>query len=73
MRCTPADPCGIHAPAGNLLRAIVVAPFRLVIWCWRRDLSSIVRQGYAMTIRQVEDGALADGVNAALPTECCRG
>ena len=53
--------------------AIVVAPFRLVIWCWRRDLSTIVRQGYAMTIRQVEDGALADGVNAALPTECCRG
>jgi hypothetical protein len=41
--------------------------------CWRRDLSTIVRQGYAMTIRQVEDGALADGVNAALPTECCRG
>ena len=73
MRCTPADPCGIHAPAGNLLRAIMVAPFPLVIWCWRRDLSTIVRQGYAMTIRQVEDGALADGVNAALPTECCRG
>jgi hypothetical protein len=32
MRCTPGDPCGIHAPAGNLLRAIVVALPRLVIW-----------------------------------------
>src|SRR5919197_4681010 len=32
MSCTPADLCGIHAPAGNLLRAMVVAPFRLVIW-----------------------------------------
>ena len=32
MRCTPGDPCGIHAPAGNLLRAIVVAFPRLVVW-----------------------------------------
>ena len=32
MRCTPSDPCGIHAPAGNLLRAMVVALPRLVIW-----------------------------------------
>jgi hypothetical protein len=32
MRCTPGDPCGIHAPAGNLLRAMVVALPRLVIW-----------------------------------------
>jgi hypothetical protein len=32
MRCTPGDPCGIHAPAGNLLRAIVVALPRLVTW-----------------------------------------
>ena len=32
MRCIPSDPCGIHAPAGNLLRAIVVALPRLVIW-----------------------------------------
>jgi hypothetical protein len=32
MRCTPGDPCGIHAPAGNLLRAMVMALPRLVIW-----------------------------------------
>ena len=32
MRCTPSDPCGIHAPAGNLLRAMVMALPRLVIW-----------------------------------------
>jgi len=32
MRCTPSDPCGIHAPAGNLLWAMVVALPRLVIW-----------------------------------------
>src|SRR6266545_5197993 len=32
MRCTPGDPCGIHAPAGNLLLAMVVALPRLVIW-----------------------------------------
>lgn len=32
MRCTPSDPCGIHAPAGNLVRAIVLALPRLVIW-----------------------------------------
>ena len=37
MRCTPGDPCGIHAPAGNLLWAMVVAPFRLVIWHRRRS------------------------------------
>ena len=32
MRCTPGDPCGIHAPAGNLLRAMVMVLPRLVIW-----------------------------------------
>ena len=38
MRCTPSDPCGIHAPTGNFLRAMVALP-RLVIWhepCWPR-------------------------------------
>ena len=32
MRCIPSDPCGIHAPAGNLLWAMLIALPRLVIW-----------------------------------------
>src|SRR5216683_4818760 len=38
MRCTPGDPCGIHARAGNLLRAMVMALPRLVIWPRRPGL-----------------------------------
>ncbi len=38
MRCTPGDPCGIHARAGNLLRAMVMALPRLVIWPCRPGL-----------------------------------
>ena len=72
MRCTPGDPCGIHAPAGNLLRAMVMALPRLVIWHRPRRprlrLLTGTRPQQAALVLALEAAGLEVSSIAILPT-----